>query len=173
MESKNVTDPEQLAAHTLRLLAVDAVEKAQSGHPGLPMGMADCALVLFQRFLRFDPLRPDWPGRDRFVLSAGHGSMLLYGLLHLYGYDLTLEDLQRFRQWASKTPGHPERGATPGVEISTGPLGQGAASSVGLALASRFLGARVNTEEFQPGDYRVFALVSDGDLMEGVSAEAA
>ena len=173
MESKNVTDPEQLAAHTLRLLAVDAVEKAQSGHPGLPMGMADCALVLFQRFLRFDPLRPDWPGRDRFVLSAGHGSMLLYGLLHLYGYDLTLEDLQRFRQWASKTPGHPERGVTPGVEISTGPLGQGAASSVGLALASRFLGARVNTEEFQPGDYRVFALVSDGDLMEGVSAEAA
>ncbi len=164
---------EQLAVDTLRLLCVDAVQKANSGHPGMPMGMADCAMVLFHDFLRHDPAAPDWPGRDRFILSAGHGSTLLYSLLHLFGYPLTLEDLKRFRQWDSPTPGHPELGCTPGVEMTTGPLGQGFATGVGLALAGKLLGAWLNTDDFQPLDGRVFAIVSDGDLMEGISAEAA
>jgi transketolase len=164
---------EQLAVNTIRMLSVDAVEKAQSGHPGMPMGMADCAFVLFHRFLRHDPTKPDWPGRDRFILSAGHGSMLLYSLLHLYGYELTLDDLKNFRQWGSHTPGHPERGCAPSVETTTGPLGQGFGNSVGLALAGKLLGARLNTPDFRPVDWRVFTLASDGDLMEGLSAEAA
>ncbi len=164
---------EQNAVETIRFLAVDAIEKAASGHPGMPMGMADSAFVLWDRFLRHDPTRPDWPGRDRFLLSAGHGSMLLYALLHLSGYDLPLEQLQRFRQWDSRTPGHPERGLTPGVETTTGPLGQGFGNGVGLALAAKLLGARLNTDDFAPIDWRVYALVSDGDLMEGVAAEVA
>jgi len=160
------------AVNTIKFLAVDAVEKANSGHPGLPMGAADMAFVLWDRFLRYDPLAPDWPDRDRFVLSAGHGSMLLYGLLHLSGYDLPMSELQAFRQWGSKTPGHPEFGHTPGVEATTGPLGQGISNAVGMALAARMMAARFNTDDFQAVSHRIFVLASDGDVMEGVSGEA-
>jgi transketolase len=168
-----------LAANTIRFLAADAVEKARSGHPGLPMGMADAAYVLWSQFLRHDPSDPAWPGRDRFVLSAGHGSMLLYSLLHLTGYDLPLEQLKSFRQLGSRTPGHPEFGHTPGVETTTGPLGQGLANAVGMALASRMEDARFADTAapagrgFSPGAHRVFALAGDGCLMEGISHEAA
>ena len=160
-------DSQAIAA--LRGLAIDAVEKAHSGHPGLPMGAAPMAWVLWSRHLKTCPTDPGWPDRDRFVLSAGHGSMLLYGLLHLAGYPVSLDDIRNFRQWESRTPGHPETFATPGVEATTGPLGQGAGNSVGMAIAERALRARF------PGlvDHRVFALVSDGDLMEGVACEAA
>jgi transketolase len=165
---------EQLAVNTIRFLAADAVEKAKSGHPGMPMGMADAAFVLWTRFLRYDPRDPAWAGRDRFVLSAGHGSMLLYAMLHLSGYDLPLEELMRFRQLGSKTPGHPEHGLTPGVETTTGPLGQGFGNGVGMALAARMLAARVPGDgAFEPVGWRVFGIVSDGDLMEGVASEAA
>ncbi len=164
---------EQTAVNTIRFLAVDAIQKANSGHPGMPMGMADCAFVLLHDFLRHDPADPKWPGRDRFVLSAGHGSMLLYAMLHLSGYDLPMEEIKRFRQWGSRTPGHPEYGVTPGVETTTGPLGQGFANGVGMALAGKLLGARLNTKDFSPVDWRVFGIVSDGDLMEGISSEAA
>ncbi len=158
---------------TLRLLAADAVENAGSGHAGLPMGMAPAAWVLWSRFLRHDPSQHRWPDRDRFVLSAGHGSMLLYGLLHLFGYDLSLDDIRQFRQWGSRTPGHPEYGHTPGVETTTGPLGQGICNAVGMALAERMLAARYNVEGEEPiVDHRTFALCSDGDLMEGASHEA-
>lgn len=160
-------------ATTLRMLAVDAVEQAGSGHPGLPMGAADYATILWHEFLRFDPDDPAWPNRDRFVLSAGHGSMLLYGLLHLYGFDLPLEELRRFRQLGSRTPGHPEFDHTPGVEVTTGPLGQGFANGVGMALAGLMANSRLATSAFRPLTYRVFGIVGDGDLMEGVSAEAA
>ncbi len=160
-------------ADTLRMLAVDAVEKANSGHPGLPMGAADFSFALWHNFLSFNPGDPQWPNRDRFILSAGHGSMLLYGLLHLFGYDLPLEELKRFRQLDSRTPGHPEHGHTPGVEISTGPLGQGFASGVGMAIAAKMAARRFNDEEFNIIDHKVYALVSDGDLMEGISTEAA
>jgi transketolase len=169
--------PEDLdgwAALTLRMLAADAVEAARSGHPGLPMGMATAAWVLWSRHLRFDPVFPGWPDRDRFVLSAGHGSMLLYALLHLSGYDLPLSELRRFRQWGSATPGHPEFGHTPGVETTTGPLGQGMANAVGMALAERMAAARYNVAGEEPVvDHRTFVICSDGDLMEGVSGEAA
>ncbi len=159
----------KLAVDTIKFLSIDAIEKANSGHPGLPMGAADYAFVLWSRFLKFDPKDPRWADRDRFVLSAGHGSMLLYSLLHLSGYDLPLSELQHFRQWNSKTPGHPEVHLTPGVEVTTGPLGQGFANGVGMALAAKMASARF------PGlyDHRIWALVSDGDLMEGVAAEAA
>ncbi len=163
---------EALVANALRVLAMDAVQKANSGHPGMPMGAADMATVLWLRYLRFDPTRPQWPNRDRFVLSAGHGSMLLYGILHLMGL-LTLEDLKRFRQWGSRTPGHPEYGHAPGVETTTGPLGQGFANGVGMALAERMLAARFNREGFPLFDHFTYAIVSDGDLMEGISHEAA
>ncbi len=163
---------EALVANALRVLAMDAVQKANSGHPGMPMGAADMATVLWLRYMRFDPTRPRWPNRDRFVLSAGHGSMLLYGILHLLGL-LTLEDLKRFRQWGSRTPGHPEYGLTPGVETTTGPLGQGFANGVGMALAERMLAARFNREGFPLFDHFTYAIVSDGDLMEGISHEAA
>jgi transketolase len=166
-------DSDRLAITTLKMLAVDAVEKAKSGHPGMPMGMAEVAYVLWTRHLRFDPERPDWPDRDRFVLSAGHGSMLLYGLLHLSGYDLPLEELKRFRQWGSKTPGHPEYHFAPGVETTTGPLGQGLGNSVGMAIGARRLAARFNTSDRRLIDHRVWALCSDGDMMEGVGSEAA
>lgn len=157
---------------TIRLLTADAVEKAGSGHPGLPMGMAPAAWVLWSRFLRFDPTRPDWQDRDRFILSAGHGSMLLYGLLHLFGYDLTLDDIREFRQWGSKTPGHPEFGHTPGVETTTGPLGQGILNALGKALAERMLAARYNPDDGEPViNHRTFVIASDGDLMEGSSHE--
>jgi len=163
---------EQLSINTIRILAIDAIQKANSGHPGLPMGAAPMAYVLWQRHLRHNPRDPHWPDRDRFVLSAGHGSMLLYCLLHLTGYDLTMHDLQAFRQWESRAPGHPEVLLTPGVEATTGPLGQGAANAVGMALAERVLAHRFNRPGHTIVDHRTYALVSDGDLMEGVSAEA-
>jgi transketolase len=160
------------AVNTIKFLAVDAVERANSGHPGMPMGTADLAFVLWSRFLRYDPRAPAWPDRDRFVLSAGHGSMLLYGLLHLAGYDLPMNELQQFRQWGSKTPGHPEFGHTAGVESTTGPLGQGVGNAVGMALSAKMLAARFNGAEFAPIGHRIFAIASDGDMMEGVSGEA-
>ncbi|NGZ05733.1 MAG: transketolase [Magnetococcales bacterium] len=167
-------DLDALCVTTLRMLAVDMVEQANSGHPGLPLGAAPMAHVLWSRFLRHDPADPRWPDRDRFILSAGHGSALLYALLHMSGYDLPLEELKRFRQLGSRTPGHPEHGLTPGVECSTGPLGQGLAMGVGMAWAERLLAERFN----RPGesalvDHHVYVLASDGDLMEGVVAEAA
>jgi transketolase len=167
------TDLDQLCVNTIRTLAMDAVQKANSGHPGMPMGMADAAYVLWTRFLKHNPADPAWPNRDRFVLSAGHGSMLLYSLLHLTGYDLPLEQIQRFRQWESLTPGHPEYGDTPGVETSTGPLGQGFANGVGMALAERLLATHFNRPGFEIVDHYTYAIVSDGDLMEGISHEAA
>ncbi|MBI5507748.1 MAG: transketolase [Deltaproteobacteria bacterium] len=166
-------DLDLLCINTIRTLALDAIEKADSGHPGLPLGAAPMAYVLWQRHLRHDPTTPRWPNRDRFVLSGGHGSMLLYGLLHLTGYDLSLDDLKQFRQWQSRTPGHPEFGHTPGVEATTGPLGQGAANAVGMAIAERRLASMFNRPGFELVDHFTYALVSDGDLMEGVVAEAA
>jgi len=163
----------QKTVDTIRVLSAEAVERAQSGHPGMPMGAADFALVLWAGHLRFDPADPNWPNRDRFILSSGHGSMLLYSLLHLFGFPLTLEDIKSFRQWGSRTPGHPEHGITPGVETTTGPLGQGFANGVGMALAQKLIAARVNTDKFPILDHRVYAIVSDGDIMEGVTAEAA
>jgi transketolase len=164
---------DELCINTLRFLAVDAIQKANSGHPGLPLGAAPMACLLWTRFLRHNPANPAWLDRDRFVLSAGHGSMLLYGLLHLTGYDLPLEELQRFRQWGSRTPGHPERGHTPGVETTTGPLGQGFANAVGMALAEAHLAARYNRPGHEVMDHYTYCLAGDGDLMEGVSMEAA
>jgi transketolase len=165
-------DLDQLCVNTIRFLAADAVQQAKSGHPGLPMGAASLAYVLWTRFLRHDPADPAWPDRDRFVLSAGHGSMLLYALLHLTGYDLSLDEIKRFRQWGSRTPGHPEFGLTPGVEATTGPLGQGVANGVGMAIAERHLGARFNRPGHRVVDHHTYVLCSDGDLMEGVAAEA-
>jgi transketolase len=166
-------DIDQLCINTLRFLAVDQVEKARSGHPGMPLGAAPMAYVLWDRFLRHNPRNPKWFNRDRFILSAGHGSALLYALLHLYGYDLPLEELKRFRQWGSKTPGHPEYGHTPGVEATTGPLGQGFGMGVGMAIAEGFLANCFNTPEHRVVDHYIYAIVSDGDLMEGVASEAA
>ncbi|MFI5415623.1 MAG: transketolase, partial [Candidatus Lutacidiplasmatales archaeon] len=157
----------------LRFLAVDSVEKAKSGHPGLPLGAAPMAYVLWDRFLRHNPTDPKWANRDRFILSAGHGSALLYALLHSTGYDLPLEELQRFRQWDSRTPGHPEHGRTPGVEATTGPLGQGFAMGVGMAIAERHLATTLNRDGFAIVDHSTYGIVSDGDLMEGISSEAA
>jgi transketolase len=164
---------DQLSINTIRMLAVDAVEKARSGHPGMPMGTAALAYVLWTRFLKHNPANPQWPDRDRFVLSAGHGSMLLYSVLHLTGYDLPLAELKQFRQWGSHTPGHPEYGLTPGVETTTGPLGQGFANGVGMAIAEAFLAERFNRPGHTIVDHYTYALVSDGDLMEGVASEAA
>jgi transketolase len=164
---------DQLCINTIRFLSVDAVQKANSGHPGMPLGAAPMAYALWTRRLKFNPLNPDWADRDRFVLSAGHGSMLLYSLLHLSGYDLALDDLKSFRQWGSKAPGHPERGHTPGVEVTTGPLGQGFANAVGMALAEAQLAARYNRPDHAIIDHHTYAIVSDGDLMEGVASEAA
>lgn len=164
---------DQQCVNAIRILSADCVEKARSGHPGMPMGAAAMAYVLWTRFLKHNPADPMWPGRDRFVLSAGHGSALLYSLLHLTGYDLPLEELMAFRQWGSQTPGHPEFGQTPGVETTTGPLGQGFANGVGMALAARYLGAKFNRPGHEVINHRVFGIVSDGDLMEGVSHEAA
>jgi len=164
---------DELCINTLRLLSVDMVEAAKSGHPGLPLGAAAIPYVLWTRVLRHNPANPEWPNRDRFILSAGHGSALLYSLLHLTGYDLSIDELKRFRQWESKTAGHPEYGLTPGVEATTGPLGQGFGMGVGMAMAARFLGDGFNRPEFPVLDPYVYALVSDGDLMEGVASEAA
>ncbi|MGI8477624.1 MAG: transketolase, partial [Thermomicrobiales bacterium] len=164
---------ETLAIDTIRMLSVDAVQKANSGHPGLPMGAASMAYVLWTEYLRHNPKDPSWADRDRFVLSAGHGSMLLYSLLHLTGYDLSLDDIKNFRQLGSKTPGHPERGHTTGVEVTTGPLGQGFANGVGMAIAEAFLAARYNRPGHEVVDHCTYAIVSDGDVMEGVAMEAA
>ena len=164
---------DELAINTIRGLSIDAIQKADSGHPGLPLGAAPMAYMLWSRYLKHNPKNPKWLDRDRFILSAGHGSMLLYSLLHTFGYDLSIEDLQNFRQWGSLTPGHPEFGITPGVEATTGPLGQGAANAVGMAIAERKLAFLYNRPGFEIINHYTYALVSDGDLMEGVSAEAA
>jgi transketolase len=169
----SASELDALCVNTLRFLSIDAVQKANSGHPGLPMGAAPMAYVLWTRFLKHHPVHPDWFDRDRFVLSAGHGSMLLYSLLHLTGYDLPLEQIKQFRQWGSMTPGHPERGVTPGVETTTGPLGQGFANGVGMAMAEAHLAACYNRPGFDIVNHFTYAIVSDGDLMEGVAAEAA
>src|SRR5450756_755736 len=160
---------EERCIDTIRFLAVDGVQKAKSGHPGMPMGAAAAAYTLFTRHLRFDPADPAWPDRDRFVLSAGHASMLLYSLLHLTGYDLSLDDLRHFRQWGSRTPGHPEYGMTAGVEATTGPLGQGLANAVGMAIAERRLAAEFNRPGHAVVDHWTYAICSDGDLQEAVS----
>ena len=164
---------DQLSINTIRTLAMDGVQKANSGHPGMPMGAAPMAYVLWTRYLRHNPSHPAWFNRDRFVLSAGHGSMLLYSLLFLTGYRVTIEDLKQFRQWESRTPGHPEYGHLPGVETTTGPLGQGFGNGVGMAIAQKHLASRYNKPRFPLVNYHVFAIVSDGDLMEGISSEAA
>ncbi|MHB8347755.1 MAG: transketolase [Acidiferrobacterales bacterium] len=164
---------DELSINTLRFLSVDAIQKANSGHPGLPLGAAAMAYVLWTRFLKHHPANPNWFDRDRFVLSAGHGSMLLYSLLHVTGYALPLEQIKQFRQWGSLTPGHPERGLTPGVETTTGPLGQGFGNGVGMAMAEAYLAAHYNRPGFNIIDHHTYAIVSDGDLMEGIASEAA
>jgi transketolase len=174
--AKTILDASQrdnLCINTIRFLSVDAVEKANSGHPGLPMGAAPMAYVLWTRFLRYNPVNPHWFNRDRFVLSAGHGSALLYSLLHLTGYNLSLEQIKQFRQWGSQCPGHPERERTPGVETTTGPLGQGFGNGVGLAIAESYLAARYNRPGHEVVNHYTYVLAGDGDLMEGVSSEAA
>ncbi|MFA5831933.1 MAG: transketolase [Bacteroidota bacterium] len=164
---------DQLCINTIRTLAMDGVQKAKSGHPGMPMGAASMAYVVWTKFLKHNPTHPQWMNRDRFVLSAGHGSMLLYSLLHLTGYDLSLDDLQKFRQLGSKTPGHPEYGHTAGVETTTGPLGQGFANGIGMAMAQKYLAATFNRPNFSIVDYFIYAICGDGDLMEGIASEAA
>src|ERR1039458_6053245 len=169
MSSVNASGPDllqldNLCINTIRFLSVDAVEKANSGHPGLPMGAAPMAYVLWTRFLKHNPQNPHWFNRDRFVLSAGHGSMLLYSLLHLTGYDLSLEQIKQFRQWGSQTAGHPERGMTPGVETTTGPLGQGFANAVGMAIAEDHLAAHYNRPGHEIVNHHTYVLVGDGDL---------
>ncbi|MFA9459149.1 transketolase [Halalkalibacter sp. AB-rgal2] len=164
---------EQLAINTIRTLSIDSIEKANSGHPGMPMGAAPMAFSLWTKFMNHNPSNPSWSNRDRFVLSAGHGSMLLYSMLHLAGYDVSLDDLKEFRQWGSKTPGHPEFGHTPGVEATTGPLGQGIAMAVGMAMAERHLADTYNKDDYTIVDHFTYSICGDGDLMEGVSAEAA
>ncbi|MGZ8577973.1 MAG: transketolase, partial [Actinomycetota bacterium] len=167
------TQLDELCINTIRALAIDAVERANSGHPGMPLGAAPAAYVLWTRFLRHNPADPAWSDRDRFVLSAGHASMLLYALLHLTGYDLPLDEIRRFRQWGSRTPGHPEHSLTAGVETTTGPLGQGFGNAVGMALAERIMADRFNLPELEIVDHHTYVLCSDGDMMEGVAAEAA
>lgn len=168
------TELKKLAANTIRILAAEGVQKANSGHPGMPMGMADVAMILWTEFLKHNPEDPKWYNRDRFILSAGHGSMLIYSLLYLSGYDITLDELKSFRQWGSRTAGHPEYGLLPGIETTTGPLGQGFGNGVGMAIASKMIAARFNDEKNQLfGNHYIYAIVSDGDLMEGISHEAA
>ncbi len=163
---------DELCIQTIRFLSMDGVQKAKSGHPGMPMGMAPAAYTLWMKYLQFNPANPKWLNRDRFVLSAGHGSMLLYSLLYLTGFDVSLDDLKNFRQWMSKTPGHPEFGHTPGVEATTGPLGQGISNAVGMAIAQKYLAAYFNKENFNIFDYNLYAIAGDGDLQEGVASEA-
>ncbi|MDD5369786.1 MAG: transketolase, partial [Anaerolineaceae bacterium] len=167
------TKVDQLSVNAIRFLSVDAVQKANSGHPGLPLDAAPMVYVLWTRYLKFNPKNPQWFDRDRFILSAGHGSMLLYSLLYLCGYDVSLDDIKQFRQWGSITPGHPEKGLTPGVEVTTGPLGQGFGNGVGMAIAEAFLGNHYNRTGYEVINHYTYGLVSDGDLMEGVGSEAA
>jgi transketolase N-terminal domain/subunit len=164
---------DELCINTIRTLSIDAVQKANSGHPGMPLGAAQMAYVLWTRHLRHNPTNPKWPDRDRFVLSAGHASMLLYSLLFLTGYDLTMADIQQFRQWGSRTPGHPEYGVVPGAEVTTGPLGQGVGNAVGFAIAERWLAATFNRSGHEVVNHYTYVMASDGDMMEGVAAEAA
>lgn len=173
LDLRTERDVASLSTNTIRALAMDAVQKAKSGHPGTPMALAPVAYTIYTRLLRHNPENPAWPDRDRFILSAGHASMLQYALLHLTGYDLTLEDIKNFRQWESRTPGHPEHSHTPGVETTTGPLGQGFANGVGMAIAERFLAGRYNRIGHEVVDHHIYAICSDGDLMEGVASEAA
>jgi transketolase len=173
IRNSRMNDLDTRCVNTIRILSAEAVQRANSGHPGMPMGAATMAYVLWTRFLKHNPRNPGWPDRDRFVLSAGHGSMLLYSLLHLTGYNLPMEEIRNFRQWESRTPGHPEHGLTPGVEMTTGPLGQGLAHGVGMAMAERFLAQRFNRPGHTIVDHFTYAIVSDGDLMEGISHEAA
>ena len=171
-EVNGSTVTRQHAANAIRALSMDAVQKANTGHPGAPMGMADIAEVLWTGYLKYNPANPDWADRDRFVLSNGHGSMLIYSLLHLTGFDLSIDDIKDFRQLHSKTPGHPEYGYTPGVETTTGPLGQGLANAVGMAVAEKLMAARFNKEGHRIVDHRTWCFVGDGCLMEGISHEA-
>ncbi|RZB37304.1 MAG: transketolase [Desulfobacteraceae bacterium Eth-SRB2] len=164
---------DEICINTIRTLSMDAVQKAKSGHPGAPMGLAPAGYVLWTRVMKHNPKNPGWLDRDRFVLSGGHASMLLYSLLHLTGYDVTLDDIKNFRQWGSKTPGHPEFGHTPGVETTTGPLGQGFANAVGMAMAERHLAARFNCKGYEIVDHFTYMMCGDGDMMEGISSEAA
>src|SRR6202521_3677119 len=164
-ETDSTPELDQLCINTIRALTIDAVQKAKSGHPGLPLGAAPMAYVLWTKFMRYNPRNPKWENRDRFLLSAGHGCMLLYSLLYLTGYDLTLDDIQHFRQWGSKTPGHPEYGMTPGVETTTGPLGQGFGNGVGMAMAAKHLEAHYERDKSGLFDHRIFSICSDGDLM--------
>src|SRR3954462_10734668 len=167
------TDIRRLSIDTIRPLAMDAVQQANAGHPGTAMSLAPLAYLIYTRYLRHSPSHPDWPNRDRFILSAGHAGVLQYSTLHLTGYNLALEELKRFRQWQSITPGHPEHFLTPGVETTTGPLGQGISNAVGMAMAERFLAQRYNRPGHTVVDHHVYGIASDGDLMEGVSQEAA
>src|SRR5246500_150683 len=173
MNITETTTLQDLCINTIRILSADAVQNANSGHPGMPMGAAAMAYTLWTKFLKHNPKDPAWFDRDRFILSAGHGSMLLYSLLHLTGYDLPLDELKRFRQWASKTPGHPERGHTPGVEVATGPLRQGFGNGVRMAIAEAWLAARFNRPGHTIIDHYTYGICGDGDLMEGISQEAA
>ena len=173
MPTETTETLDNLCINTIRILSADAVQAANSGHPGMPMGAAAMAYTLWTRFLKYNPADPLWFNRDRFVLSAGHGSMLLYSLLHLTGYDLPLDELKRFRQWGSKTPGHPERGHTVGVEVATGPLGQGFSNGVGMAIAEAWLAATYNRPGHKIVDHYTYAICGDGDLMEGITQEAA
>jgi transketolase (EC 2.2.1.1) len=168
-----MTEIDQLCINTIRFLSVDAVQKANSGHPGMPMGTAPLAYTLWTKFLKYNPKNPRWYNRDRFVLSAGHGSMLLYSLLYLTGFDVSLEDLKSFRQWKSITPGHPEYGLTPGVETTTGPLGQGFGNAVGMAIAESFLAGHFNRHGYEIVNHYTYVIAGDGDIMEGITSEAA
>ncbi len=172
VKNPGLSELDELCIQTIRFLSIDAVQKANSGHPGMPMGMAPAAYILWMKHLRYNPANPRWQGRDRFVLSAGHGSMLLYSLLYLTGYPLSLEDLKNFRQWASRTPGHPERHPELGIEVTTGPLGQGISNAVGMAIAEKYLASYFNREGFPVIDYNIYVIAGDGDLQEGVSSEA-
>ena len=170
METKKII---QKCIDTVRILSADAVQKANSGHPGTPMALSPLGHVLWSQIMRYNPKNPEWPNRDRFILSCGHACMLQYSFLYLTGYNISLKDLQNFRQLNSITPGHPEYGLTPGIEVTTGPLGQGFANGIGMAIAENYMAARYNQPDFKIFDYKIYAICSDGDLMEGISAEAA
>jgi len=172
VKNPGLSELDELCIQTIRFLSIEGVQKAKSGHPGMPMGMAPAAYVLWTKHMKYNPANPQWETRDRFVLSAGHGSMLLYSLLHLTGYCLSLEELKNFRQWGSKTPGHPEYEPKCGIEVTTGPLGQGLANAVGMAIAEKYLASYFNRDSFPIIDYRIYCIAGDGDLQEGISSEA-
>jgi transketolase len=171
-KNQGLSELDEFCIQTIRFLSMEAVQKANSGHPGMPMGMAPAAYVLWTRHMNYNPANPRWHNRDRFVLSAGHGSMLLYSLLHLTGFDISMDELKNFRQWASKTPGHPEYDPDCGVEVTTGPLGQGISNAVGMAIAEKFLANYFNRDGFPIIDYNIYVIASDGDLQEGITSEA-